>query len=185
MEKIDPPPYNEEDIENPLNSYGKTKLLGEMAVKKNMSYSAIIIRTSWLYSKYRNNFIKTILKLHKENSSINIVDDQIGSPTYAGDLAELIVDIVHSFQYKKQPFKTQVYYYSNSGSCSWYDFAMHFFFLSNIECNIKPISTDEYNSATRRPKYSVMNTNKISKAFNINVPHWKDSLQKNILTINQ
>ena len=170
-------PYIESDVVNPINIYGKTKLAGEQAVLETMLADATIIRTSWVYSEYGNNFVDTMLRLGKEQDEINVVSDQIGSPTYAGDLAMAILHIIQNEEFLNSGQKTQIYHYSNEGSCSWFDFAKEIFELTNIQCTVNPITTEQYPTPAQRPKNSLMNKDKIAKTFGLNIPHWEVSLK--------
>jgi dTDP-4-dehydrorhamnose reductase len=169
-------PYAEKDEVNPINVYGKTKLAGEDSIQKIMPTDAIIIRTSWVYSEYGNNFVSSMLKLGKERSELSVVNDQIGSPTYAADLVEMILTIIDHESFRRMGQKTQIYHYSNAGKCSWYEFAKEIFSLKKIECRVSPITTDQYKTLARRPKYSLLDKKKIEKKFSIKLKHWKDSL---------
>ena len=169
--------YSERDITSPLNIYGKTKLDGENAILSIMKSNAIIIRTSWLYSEYENNFLATILKLSQKNSNLNIVSDQIGTPTFAGDLGQAILDIIKSDKFNVFKKKSEIYHYSNEGKCSWYDFAKEIVSISGAKCNISPINTEGYSAAAKRPKFSVMSKEKISKEFDLKIISWKESLK--------
>jgi len=169
-------PYTETDAANPINVYGKTKLAGEKALQKIMPINAIIIRSSWVYSEYGNNFVKTMLRLGKERDEINVVSDQIGSPTYAADLAEVILTIINSKHYLEKQQPAEVYHYSNKGKVSWYDFAKEMFKVAEIDCKVNPISTDQYPSSAKRPGNAFMDTDKIIKTFSVNIPDWKFSL---------
>ncbi len=164
-------PYIEEDKTEPLSVYGKTKLESENVVLKN-NKQAIVIRTSWLYSTYGNNFVKTMLRLGKEKESLNVVFDQVGTPTYAKDLAETIKIIIPNINEKT----SGIYHFSNEGVCSWYDFATEIMSLSNLNCKVKPILSIEYPTKATRPFYSVLNKNKIKKTFNVEIRHWKEAL---------
>lgn len=166
-------PYSETDAPHPVSVYGKTKLAGERAVLDNAK-SAIIIRTAWLYSPYGNNFVKTMRRLGAEKSSLRVVCDQVGTPTYAGDLAQAIVDILPQFKEGHRG----VYHFSNQGVCSWYDFAVEIMKQSGLSCQVVPIETRDYPTAATRPFYSVLNKSKIIAEFNVNIPHWKESLEK-------
>ena len=166
-------PYSETDTPHPVSVYGKTKLAGERAVLDNAK-SAIIIRTAWLYSPYGNNFVKTMRRLGAEKSSLRVVCDQVGTPTYAGDLAQAIVDILPQFKEGHRG----VYHFSNQGVCSWYDFAVEIMKQSGLSCQVMPIETRDYPTAATRPFYSVLNKSKIIAEFNVNIPHWKESLEK-------
>lgn len=167
-------PYLETDLTNPRSFYGKSKLDGEVEVLFN-AYQAVVIRTSWLYSSYGNNFVKTIMKVAKEKGVINVVSDQIGTPTYAADLAKTILDIIPKVKPKS---KFEIYNYSNEGVCSWYDFAQEIMAIAKINCNINPVETKEYPTAAVRPHYSVLNKSKIKKEFGISIPYWRQSLEK-------
>ncbi len=171
-------PYIESDSTFPINTYGKTKLAGEKIILKLLPNNAIIIRSSWLYSEYGNNFIKTMLKLGKEKESINIVCDQIGSPTYAGDLASAIINIAIHEDLRGMNFATQIYHYSNLGQCSWYEFAKEIFKISDIKCNVRPVTSEQYTTKAKRPIFSVLNSEKIINTFDIKIPRWEASLKK-------
>lgn len=166
-------PYTPKDMPNPVSVYGKTKLAGEMAVLEN-AYVATIIRTAWLYSPYGNNFVKTMRRLGSEKKSINVVTDQIGSPTYAGDLAAAIVKILPQINMDNRG----IYHFTNKGVCSWYDFATEIMNMSNLKCNVNPISSAEYPTRAVRPYYSVLDKSKIQKIFGIEIDHWKKGLVK-------
>lgn len=165
-------PYVETDLTNPRSIYGKTKLDGEVEVLFN-AYKAIVIRTSWLYSSFGNNFVKTILKAGKEKPELNVVSDQIGTPTYAADLAKAILEIIPKV---KSNLKFEIYNYSNEGVCSWFDFAKEIVAIEGLKCRINPIETKDYPTDAQRPHYSVLNKSKIKKDYNITIPYWKDSL---------
>jgi dTDP-4-dehydrorhamnose reductase len=166
-------PYKESDPTNPLSVYGSTKLAGEKAIIADAS-KYLIIRTSWLYSTFGNNFVKTMMKLGMERSELNIIFDQIGTPTYAADLAAAILAIIPQYQENL----SGVYHYSNEGCASWYDFAHEIMALSKIQCTLHPIETHQYPTPATRPKYSILNKGKIKSAFQLQIPHWKDSLSK-------
>lgn len=167
-------PYSEKDKPCPVSVYGRTKLAGEEAILKSRCFH-IIIRTAWLYSSFGNNFVKTILRLASERTEINVVSDQVGSPTYAGDLAAAIVAIMDS---EERIEHEGIYHYSNEGVCSWYDFAAEIVRLSGKECRVKPVTTADYPTKTQRPAYSVLDKSKIKKTFGIEIPEWKDALAK-------
>lgn len=169
--------YTETDNVNPINIYGKTKLAGEKAIKKEMQSNIVIIRTSWVYSEFGNNFLKTILGLGKERESINVVSDQISSPTYAKDLADVILKIINNKDFQKKQNPNAIYHYSNEGEVSWYDFAKEIFKLAEIKCKINPILTSQYNALAKRPKNTSMDNSKIKEKFDINLYLWKNSLQ--------
>ncbi len=168
-------PYKEEDDVNPQTIYGKTKRAGEEYIF-NSDIEAIIIRTSWLYSDFGNNFVKTMLRLANKQHSINVVSDQIGTPTYAKDLAKVCLNIILSD--KKINKNSKIYHYSNEGEASWYDFAKAIMEFAKIDCKINPIETKDYPTSAKRPKYSVLDKTKIKKDFNIEIPHWRESLKK-------
>lgn len=172
-------PHTETDIPNPTSVYGKTKLEGEKNCNGNNS---IIIRTSWLYSSYGNNFVKTMLRLADEHKNLNVIYDQIGTPTYANDLANAILSIIE--QSEEKGFKAGIYNYSNEGVTSWYDFATAIFEISAKKCKVFPILTQEYKTLAERPKYSVMNKAKIKTTYHLSIPHWRESLKKCIKNIN-
>lgn len=165
-------PYLETDPTAPRSVYGSSKLKGEEAVLESQ-VNAIIIRTSWLYSGYGNNFVKTILRLAAERDTLTIVADQVGTPTYAGDLAKAILEIIGSKNLK--PGK-QVYHFSNEGVTSWFDFARAIVDESGFDCKITPIETKDFPTKASRPFYSVLNKRKIKQDFNIRIPYWRDSL---------
>ncbi len=167
-------PYKTTDTPNPLSVYGKSKLAGEIAIINSGCRSAII-RTSWLYSEFGHNFVKTIIKLIKEKKELNVVNNQIGAPTYAGDLAALILKFIE----KKNDLKgCNIYHYANEGVISWYDFAVEIVKLSKSDCKINPIPAELYPSKTTRPQYSVFNLSKIKNELEIEIPDWKESLKK-------
>lgn len=166
-------PYQPDEKTNPVSVYGKTKRNGELAVLENAEI-AVIIRTAWLYSEYGNNFVKTMRRLGAEKAEINVVSDQIGSPTYAADLANAIVKIIP--QMNKE--NSGIYHFTNEGICSWYDFAKEIMEMSELKCLVKPIKSSQYPTAAARPFYSVLDKDKIKLVFGININHWKDSLKK-------
>jgi len=176
-------PYKENDSPNPINVYGKTKLLGELAIINNMPKNALIIRTSWLYSEFNVNFVTTMLKLGIERNQLSIVSDQVGSPTYAVDLAKTILTITQNETFIKPSQPTQIYHYSNLGSCSWFDFAKKIFELANINCKISPITTKDFDSQAKRPLFSIMNKDKILNTFDLNISNWKEPLNECIKEI--
>ena len=166
-------PYVETDTLNPVSVYAQSKTAGEEAVKRSGANS-IIIRTSWLYSAFGNNFIKTMMKYGAERDVLNVVFDQVGTPTYARDLAKCILDILPLAMGTKSE---EVYHYSNEGVASWYDFAKAIIEISGIECLINPIPTKEYPLPAERPFYSVLDKSKIKKDFAIQIPYWRDSVK--------
>lgn len=171
-------PYLETDIENPLNVYGRSKFNGEMYLR-NAYEKYIILRSSWLYSKFGNNFVKTILRLSKEKKEIEVVFDQIGTPTNAGDLAIFIKYMVDS-DFSEYGF----FNYPDEGTASWYDFASSILEYSNLNLKIRPIETKEYLTPVRRPNYSVLNKAKIKETFGVEIPYWRESLRIFIKEIN-
>jgi dTDP-4-dehydrorhamnose reductase len=168
--------YIETDETSPINVYGKTKLAGEQALKEIMPIDAIIIRTSWVYSEYGNNFVDTMLRLGKERDELNVVGDQIGSPTYATDLAKVIIHIVQSVEFNSANQETQTYHYSNKGEISWYEFAKEIFKKAKIKCKVNSITTDEYPTSAKRPRDTTLDKSKIARMFNINILDWNRSL---------
>jgi dTDP-4-dehydrorhamnose reductase len=170
-------PYIETDETNPINVYGRTKLAGEQALKEIMPTDAIIIRTSWVYSEYGNNFVKTMLRLGKERDELSVVSDQIGSPTYATDLANAILDIMQNKTFKEVGQETQVYHYSNEGEISWYEFAKEVFELARVDCKVNSINTDQYPTPAQRPAYVVMDKTSINLNYGLSIYHWKPSLE--------
>jgi dTDP-4-dehydrorhamnose reductase len=167
-------PYKETDKTNPVSVYGKSKLQGEEWAMQNAP-STIIIRTAWLYAAFKNNFVKTMLRLMLEKDSINVVNDQFGCPTYAADLAAAIMQIIISNKSKINP---GIYNYTNAGITNWYQFAIAIKKISNTNCSINPITTAQYPTAAKRPAYSVLDTAKIKETFAVAVPHWEDSLKR-------
>ena len=167
-------PYTEDDKTNPTSIYGQTKLDGENSMQYINPINSIIIRTSWVYSSYGSNFVKTMLNLSKKLDKLGIIYDQVGSPTYAKDLANTILDIIPNIKNDS----VQIYNYSNEGVLSWYDFAKTIFEISNISIEVDSIQTKDYPTPAKRPHYSLLNKDKIKKEFNITIPYWKDSLKK-------
>lgn len=166
-------PYTEDMPLAPLGVYGITKLHGEQSVLQS-GCDYVIIRTSWLYSEYGKNFVKTMMMLTEERETLNVVFDQAGTPTYAGDLARAIYDIVESGKYTANH---GIYHYSNEGVCSWYDFAREISELARTECDIRPCHSNEFPSKVNRPHYSVLDKTKIKTTFGLTIPYWKDSLR--------
>ncbi|NDV45767.1 dTDP-4-dehydrorhamnose reductase [Paludibacter sp. 221] len=165
-------PYTEDMPVSPTSVYGKSKLAGEEALMSACPDS-VIIRTSWLYSSYGNNFVKTMMRLGRERDSLNVIFDQIGTPTYAADLAQAIMTVL-TFK----DWNPGIFHFSDEGVCSWYDFAKSIHRLAKIECNVNPIETKDYPVATPRPFYSVLNKAKIKSIYQIEIPHWEESLQR-------
>ncbi|MBO0591363.1 dTDP-4-dehydrorhamnose reductase [Cellulophaga sp. E16_2] len=169
-------PLLENDTPNPINVYGASKLKGEEYIKDILK-KYFIIRTSWVYSKYGNNFVKTMLRLGNERDEINVVNDQFGSPTYAIDLAEFIFKIINC-----ESENYGLYHYSNEGSISWYDFAEEIFRQKKIAIKLHSINSEDYVTPAKRPFFSVMDKSKAKKQLNITVPNWKTSLQECLKT---
>ena len=168
-------PLNEDTPTSPTGVYGLTKLEGEEMIRRS-GCRHIIIRTSWLYSEFGRNFVKTMLALTSSKPSLKVVNDQTGTPTYALDLALAIFDIIEN---RKAASNEGLYHYSNEGECTWYEFARTIAAYSgNTECQINPCTSEEYPSPVRRPSYSVLDKTRITKAFGMSVPHWTDSLKK-------
>jgi dTDP-4-dehydrorhamnose reductase len=165
-------PYLETDAPNPLSVYGASKLQGERSIQETTE-AYFIVRTSWLYSEYGKNFIKTMLSLSETLNEISVVSDQFGSPTYAGDLAEVLIKIILS-----SSTNYGVYHYSNSGAISWFDFASEIFKQFGKKIEVKPIKTKDYPTAAKRPKYSVLDTTKIENNFDCTIKDWQVSLNK-------
>lgn len=168
----------EEDTAHPINVYGLTKLNGEKRISENLK-AYFILRTSWLYSEHGNNFTKTMLKLGAERDELNIIADQVGTPTYAIDLAAVILHIIAS---NSNQYGT--YHYSNEGVTSWFDFAKAIFEIGKLSVKVNPIPTKAYPTKAKRPHFSVMDKNKIKSTFNIDIPYWRNSLEKCITAIN-
>ena len=167
-------PYYEEYQTNPQGIYGKSKLDGENEMININPKNSIIIRTSWVYSFYGNNFVKTMLRLGKEKESLGVIFDQVGTPTYARDLAKTILDILPKIENQK----VEIYNYSNEGVLSWYDFAKEIMKMAKLNCKINPIETFQYPTPAKRPHFSLLNKSKIKSTFNIEIPYWKDSLDE-------
>ena len=166
-------PYTPKDKTNPVSVYGKTKRNGEIAVEASAKIYAII-RTQWLYSEFGKNFAKTMQTLGATKDTLNVVADQVGTPTYAGDLAMAITKIIPQLK----PENSGIYHFSNEGVCSWYDFAHEIMDIQNLKCKVNPIPTSEYPTPATRPHYSVLDKSKIKQVFNIQINHWKESLQQ-------
>jgi dTDP-4-dehydrorhamnose reductase len=165
-------PYTENLATAPVSVYGKTKLEGENAIQAVLE-AFFILRTSWLYSEYGNNFVKTMLRLSKERTELGVISDQIGSPTYAKDLAKVILKIIET-----DATKYGVYHYSNEGVASWYDFAKAIFEISNTEITVNAIPTSSYPTPAKRPNYSVLNNSKLKSNLKVEIPYWRDSLKE-------
>ena len=170
-------PYSEEAIPNPTDVYGITKLQGEQAIQ-NTWEKHFIIRTSWVYSQFANNFMKTMLRLASERDSLSVVSDQIGTPTNAVDLADCLLTII-TFDFQLSTFDCYgIYNFSNEGQCSWYDFAKEIFKVNNISINLQPIPTSAYPTPAKRPAYSVLDKSKIKSVFGVEIKNWESSLKK-------
>ena len=174
-------PYQENDPVSPTSVYGRTKLAGEKALSA-VCPDAIIVRTAWLYSEYGHNFMKTMLRLGAERPEIRVVNDQIGSPTYAGDLAEAILSLLEKERQGEQ--NSGIYHYTNEGVCSWYDFAHSIIRIAGLPAKVIPIPTREYPTAAKRPAYSVLSKEKIKREYHWVIPHWEDSLRKCLVNMN-
>lgn len=164
-------PYKETDAVAPNGVYGKTKLEGEQNCQAE-NPETVIIRTAWLYSTFGNNFVKTMLRLGKEKEELGVVFDQVGSPTYAADLAGAILKVAES-----DKFVPGIYHYSNEGVASWYDFALAIFEISGVNCKVKPVLSENFPTPAKRPAYSVLNKAKIKGTYELEVPYWRDSLK--------
>jgi dTDP-4-dehydrorhamnose reductase len=168
-------PYVESDPTNPQGIYGLTKREGEQALLAINPAKSIIIRTSWVYSSFGSNFVKTMLRLGREREELGVIYDQVGSPTSARDLAVAILAIIRHPKLDTLT-ETEIVHFSNEGICSWFDFAKAIFEYSAINCQVKPIETKDYQTPATRPHYSLLNKAKIKKSFDLNIPYWKDSL---------
>ena len=166
-------PYSEDNSTAPASVYGRSKLAGEKAA---LTAKSVVIRTSWLYSSFGVNFVKTMLRLGRERETLNVVFDQVGTPTYAADLAQSIMKIVMSSE--QNNLKTGIFHYSNEGMCSWYDFAHEIMQQSGLKCMVKPVESKDYPLPAPRPHYSVLNKAHIKAEYGMEIPHWKDSLNK-------
>jgi dTDP-4-dehydrorhamnose reductase len=177
-------PYQESDEVNPIGVYGNTKRNGELAVI-NSDIDGIVIRTSWLYSAYGNNFVKTMLRLGNERDELGVIFDQVGSPTNASDLAKTCLDILTYSKEANINSKGNLYHFSNEGVASWYDFSIAIMTLGKVNCHVKPIETKDYPTPAKRPHFSVLNKSKIKNDFEIDIPYWRGSLAKCILKLNK
>lgn len=167
-------PYNENAEPNPLSAYGKSKLAGERSALTHPW--TMIIRTSWLYSSFGNNFVKTILKNAREKGMLNVVFDQTGTPTYAADLAETIMLIISGVIRNQIAFNAGIYNFSNEGACTWYDFAVEIVREAGVFCIVNPVLSSGFTQVAIRPSYSVMDKSKIRENYNLKIPHWRESL---------
>ncbi len=169
-------PYTEEHIPHPLSEYGRTKFLGEQAVSQN-HHITTIVRTSWLYSKWNSNFLKTMIRLGSEKTSLSVVFDQVGTPTAAIDLANTLLLLTQKWLNEKVDMP-EILHFSNEGVTSWYDFAVTIMRLAKLDCKIHPIHTYQYPTPAKRPAYSVLDKTKIKQLLKIEIPHWAESLEK-------
>ena len=167
-----PEPYKEDSQTGPISVYGSSKLKGEIMTVAN-NPDSIIIRTAWVYSEFGHNFVKTMIRLMKERKELNVVNDQVGAPTYAADLAKAIIAII-----KSNKWQPGIYHFSNKGRISWYDFAVEIKELTGSECKLNPIPTSQYPTPAKRPAFSLLDTSKIQSVYGINIPDWKLSLKK-------
>jgi dTDP-4-dehydrorhamnose reductase len=167
-------PYAEDHPTAPVNNYGQTKLNGELAIQLSGA-NASIVRTSWVYSEHGNNFVKTMLRLGRERDVLTVIDDQVGSPTYAADLAAAIMSLIQQ-QQNSPVTDCSLYHYSNEGVCSWYDFAKAIFELAGVQCDVMPIETKDYPTPAARPHYSLLSKQKFKNKNGESVPYWRDSL---------
>ena len=174
-------PYVEEFQTNPQSVYGKTKLDGENELLNINPINSIIIRTSWVYSYYGNNFVKTMIRLGKEKEELGVIFDQVGTPTYAAHLAKTILNIIPQIK----NYKVEIYNYSNEGVLSWYDFAKEIMKMAKIDCKINPIETYQYPTPAKRPHFSLLNKSKIKQKFNIEIPYWKDGLDDCLIRLDE
>lgn len=172
-------PLKETDAVNPQSVYGKSKLAGEQALQAILPNDSVIIRTAWLYSSFGNNFVKTMIRLGRERSNLNVVCDQFGSPTNAADLADAILRITDSITLSDTVSNNNIFHYTNEGITTWYDFTLKIHELAGITtCRVNPVPTSEYPTAAKRPQYSVLDKTKIKTVFGIKIPAWEESLKK-------
>lgn len=171
-------PLKENNATNPQNEYGKTKLRGEHAAL-SANPDAIVIRTSWVYSEFGNNFVKTMMRLMQERATLNVVDDQIGSPTYAKDLAQAILEIIN-----KNNWQGGIYNFSNEGEISWFDFAVAIKEIADLDCEVSGIPSSQFPTPAKRPAYSLLDKSKIKNTFGVQVPFYRDSLEKCLVILN-
>ena len=166
-------PYVETDVTRPVSAYGRTKLAGE-EILQEVCPDAVIIRTAWLYSEYGNNFMKTVLRLGKERDELRFIFDQVGTPTYAGDLAVAMLTVLERAEAGK--FIPGIYHFSDEGVCSWYDFTVKILQIAGMNNRVIPIETKDYPTPASRPHYSVLNKGKIKSTYRLTIPHWETSL---------
>ncbi|MCK9269092.1 MAG: dTDP-4-dehydrorhamnose reductase [Bacteroidales bacterium] len=167
-------PISEDQVPKPISAYARSKYAGEQQAL-SLNKKTVVVRTSWLYSEYGSNFMKSMIRLGKEREALGVVYDQIGTPTYAGDLADALLLLLPEFDKLSKP---EIFHYSNEGVAGWYDFAVAIHKLAGITCNVKPIRTSEYPLPAPRPMYSVMAKEKIKNSFGITIPHWRESLER-------
>lgn len=167
-------PYSEIDEAIPISVYGKTKLLGELALQQINPANSLILRTSWLYSKFGNNFLKTMIRLSKESDEIKVVNDQIGTPTNAADLSKAILTILPQINNEI----VELFHYSNEGECSWFDFAKAIFEINKNKITLKSVKSSQYFKPAQRPKFSILSKKKIKNKYKLFIPHWRDSLKR-------
>lgn len=172
-------PYREEDPPGPVSTYGITKMLGEENFR-DIATRGLILRTSWLYSAFGSNFVRTILNAGRAQKELRVVDDQVGSPTWARDLARHLLEILPPAMRMPQ---VEIFHYSNEGQCSWYELAAEALTLAKCDCRIMPVRTEDYPAAATRPAYSVLDSTKIKQTFGLSLPHWKDSLKECMLAL--
>ena len=170
-------PYIEADKAGPINIYGKTKQKGE-DVLNEINPKGFLIRTSWVYSEYGNNFVRSIIRHARERDILNVVYDQVGSPTYANDLAKAVISIIRHPLFENMYAQENTYHYANEGVASWFDLTKEILELKNIECKVNPIETKDYSTAAKRPYYSLLNKTKLKETFGLKIPFWKDSLKQ-------
>lgn len=172
-----PVPYKEDAATDPVNQYGASKLKGEELCMQH-NPAAIIIRTAWVYSSFGKNFVKTMMRLMQDRPAINVVNDQVGAPTYAADLAKCILDIIANCQLNIAHWHPGIYHYSNQGRISWFDFAVAIKELTGSSCAVHPIPSEQFPTPAKRPSFSLLDTNKIRRTFHCTIPDWKTSLQQ-------
>lgn len=165
-------PLTEDQPTAPIGAYGRTKLAGERAIQ-DVGCRYMIFRTSWLYSEFGNNFVKTMMRLTSERDALNVVFDQVGTPTYAADLASVIAHVIENNMLDNEG----IYHFSDEGVCSWFDFAVEIAALAGNTCNISPCHSSEFPSKVERPNYSVLDKTKVKKTFSVSIPHWRESLK--------
>lgn len=175
-------PYTESDVTCPVSVYGRTKLAGEEALAE-VCPESVIIRTAWLYSEYGRNFVKTMLRLGKEKEELSVVFDQVGTPTYAGDLAKAVWSVVEAGE--EGAFRPGIYHFSDEGVCSWYDFTVKILQLAGADCRVKPIESKDYPLRAARPPFSVLNKGKIKAVYGLAIPHWEESLRTCLVALGE